>query len=375
MTTEHLSSAMRLRLALGDLRAEPLRTVLAVLVLTPIAASWFLLATIAGSLDTLGKTGEARNVVVTQEDVFDLSNIHLGAAELDAAQAAAGDDAESVSALVMRLVKLDGRVIQLRAQDPALWSPVGGLRLVKGRIPDPAADEMAVTQAVGLATGWDVGDQQRVFGTVFTVTAVLEGSGTKVASIWLPLTRAEALFERPGEFQMVVVRVKAAADGDAVRARLRAAMPGFLVLDESAIQAEATRGVRSLGDMARIFTAIGIIGLAVGCANTTALTLAERTRSVGLLRVVGFTPRSVRGLLAMRAALLTIAALVLGLAVAWPFVAARPSFVLRSFTISPRLELVSTVAGCLLSLASAWLGAAIASRRVLAAPAGTLLEA
>jgi putative ABC transport system permease protein len=375
VTTAHLSVAMRVRLALGDLRAEPLRTVLAVLVLTPIAASWFLLATIAGSLDTLGKTGEARNVVVTQPDVFDLSNIHLGTAELDAARAAAGDDAESVSPLIMRLVKLGGRVIQLRAQDPALWTPVGGLRLLDGRIPDPAADEMAITQAVRLATGWDVGDQERVFGTVLTVTAVLEGSGTKVASIWLPLTRAEALFERPGEFQMVVVRVKAGADGDAVRARLRAAMPGFLVLDESAIQAEATRGVRSLGDMARVFTAIGILGLAVGCANTTALTLAERTRSVGLLRVVGFTPRSVRGLLAMRAVLLTIAALVLGVAVAWPFIAARPSFVLRSFTIAPRLELLPTILGCLLSLTSAWVGAAIASRRVLASRAGSLLEA
>ena len=374
MNGARLSFAMRARLALGDLRAEPLRTALAVLVLTPIAASWFLLATIAGSLDTLGKTGEARNVVVTEEDVFDLANIRLGNAELATARTAAGDDAESVTALVMRLVKIDDRVLQLRAQDPAVWEEVGGLRLLDGRLPDPAADEMAITAAVRLATGWDVGDEQSVFGTVFTITAVLEGAGTKVASIWLPLSRAEALFERPGEFQMVVVRVKAGADGDAVRARLREAMPDHLVLDESAIQAEATRGVRSLGDMARIFTAIGILGLAVGCANTTALTLAERTRSVGLLRVVGFTPRSVRGLLAMRAVLLTVGALVLGLAVAWPFVAARPSFVLRSFTIAPRLELLPTVAGCLLSLASAWLGAAIASRRVLAAPAGTLLE-
>ena len=374
MTAPRLSSVMRARLALGDLRAEPLRTALAVLVLTPIAASWFLLATIAASLDTVGRTGEARNVVVTQEDVFDLANIRLGAAELTAARAAAGDDAASVTPLVMRLVKMDDRVLQLRAQDPAVWTDVAGLQLLEGELPDPAGDEMAITEAVRLATGWEVGDHQSVFGTDFTITAILEGSGTKVASLWLPLSRAEALFERPDEYQMVVVRVKASADGDAVRARLRDAMPGYLVLDESAIQAEATRGVRSLGDMARVFTAIGILGLAVGCANTTALTLAERTRSVGLLRVVGFTPRSVRGLLAMRAVLLTIGALVLGLAVAWPFIAARPSFVLRSFTISPRLELVPTIAGCVLSLASAWLGAAIASRRALAAPAGSLLE-
>ena len=363
------------RLAVGDLRAQPLRTALSVLVLTPIAASWFLLASVAGSLDTLGHAGEARNLVVTETDVFDLSNIRLGPAELATARDAAGADAESVSALVMRLVKLDERVLQLRAADPQLWRSVHGLQLLDGILPNPSADEMAITAAVRLATGWDVGTRQRVFGTVFTVTAVLEGSGTKVASLWLPLVRAEQLFDRPDEYQMAVVRVRANVDGDAVRERLRDALPRLLVLDESAIQAEATRGVRSLGDMARIFTAIGVLGLAVGSANTTALTLAERARSVGLLRVLGYRPRDVRRLLAVRATILSAAALVMGLAVAWPFIAARPSFVLRSFTISPRLEVLPVLVGCILSLVSAWVGAVVASRRVVRAPAGELLVA
>lgn len=362
------------RLAVGDLRAEPLRSVLAVVVLVPVAASWFLLAAVADSLGTLGRTGDARNVVVTEQDVFDLSNIRLGSEQLTAATEAAGDDAESVSALVMRVVELDDRVLQLRASEPALWGAVYGLQLVEGRLPDPAADEMAVTSAVRLSTGWDVGTRQRVFGTEFTITAVMEGSGTKIASLWLPLTRAEVLFDRPGEFQMAVVRVRADADGDAVRDRLRAALPGLLVLEESAIQAEATRGVRSLADLARIFTAIGIVGLAVGCANTTALTLAERARSVGLLRVIGFGPGEVRRLLSVRASILTAAALVVGLAAAWPAVASQKSFVLRSYTIAPHLEPLPVAAGCVLSLASAWLGAALASRRALRRPAGELLD-
>jgi len=371
--TPRVTWAMRARLALGDLKAEPLRTALTVLVLAPMAASWFLLATISGSLDTLGKLGEARNVVVTEHDVFDLSNIALGDAELAAATKAAGVDAESVTPAVLRFVKTEGRVLQLRAADPSQWTSVHGVRLLEGRLPDPAADEMAVTQAVQVATGWKVGDQQRVFGTVFTITAILQGSGSKIASLWLPLSRAEALFERPGEFQFVMVRVRPGADGDAVRARLREALPGYLVLDESAIQAEATRGVRSLGDLALMFTTIGIVGLAVGCANATALALAERGRSVGLLRVLGFEPRAVRGLLTLRAMFLTLVALALGLAVAWPFIAARPSFVLRSFTIEPRLALSTALIGVALSLASAWIGAAVAGRRVLARPAGTML--
>ncbi|MDO8361310.1 MAG: ABC transporter permease [Actinomycetota bacterium] len=369
------SLGVRVRLALGDLRAEPVRTVLSVLVLAPLAASWFLLATIAGSLDTLGKVGEARNVVVTENDVFDLSNIALGDAELQLATAAAGADAESVTPAVLRLVKLDNRVLQLRAAEVPLWSTVHGLRLLAGRLPDEAADEMAITQAVQTATGWQLGDQQRVFGTSFTITGVLQGSGSKVASLWLPLARAEALFERPGEYQFAMVRVAAGADGDAVRARLRAALPGYLVLDESAIQAEATRGVRSLGELALLFTSLGIVGLAVGSGNATALALAERGRSVGLLRVMGFTPAAVRGLLAVRALLLAAASLAVGLAIAWPLIAARPSFVLRSFIIEPRLQPLTAVLGCVLSLASAWAGAMIATRRALRRPAASLLGA
>lgn len=369
-----VSPLLRLRLALGDLAAEPLRTALAVLVLTPLAASWFLLASIAGSLDVLGRTGEERNVVVTEPDVFDVANIALNDGDLATARAAVGDRAESVTPMVLRLVEMDDRVLQLRAADTATWASVHGLRVLEGRLPDPAADEMAITRSVQVATGWQLGDVERVFGTQLTVTAVLQGTGSKVASMWLPLARAERLFDRPGEFQFLVVRVRPDVDGDAVRGALRAAFPGHLVLDESAIQAEATRGVRSLGDLAAVFTVVGIAGLAIGSANATALTLAERGRSVALLRVMGFVPRTVRGLLAARALLVTAASLAVGLALVWPFVATRSTFVLRSFSIDPRLSATTVVVGCVLSLVSAWLGAVIASRRVLRRPPAELME-
>ncbi len=363
------------RLAVGDLRAQPLRTLLAVVVLAPLAASWFLLASVAGALHDLGVTGQARNVMVTDTDVYDPADIALGADELATARAAAGNDAESVTPLVLRLVEVDDRVLQLRAADTADWATVHGVTLRDGVLPDPTADEIAVTSAVRAATGWRLGDPVRVFGTVFTLTAVLEGSGSKVASLWLPLARAEALFDRPGEFQFAVVRVAADADADAVRSRLQVAFPGMLVLDESAIQADATRGIRALGDVALVFTALGIVGLAVGSANATALALAERPRSVGLLRVQGFTPRSVRAIIAVRSLLLTGAAAVLALALVGPLVARRGSFVLRSYTIDPSLSPATVLLGFVLSLASAWVGALVAGRRALRLPVRALLEA
>jgi hypothetical protein len=373
--TGRLTFATSIRLAVGDLRAQPLRTLLAIVVLAPLAASWFLLASVAGALDDLGVVGQARNVIVTDTDVYDLANISLGAAELTTARRVAGNAAESVTPLVLRLVEVDGRVLQLRAADPADWARVNGVAAIDGVLPDPAADEIAVTSAVSAATGWQLGDSVRVFGTTFTVTALLEGSGSKVASLWLPLARAEALFDRPGEFQFAVVRVKVTADPDDVRARLRAAFPGSLVLDESAIQADATRGIRSLGDVALVFTALGVIGLAVGSANATALALAERPRTVGLLRVVGFAPRSVRAVIAARALLLTAAATAAALAVVWPVVARHGSFVLRSYTIEPSLPPATVLIGFALSLCSAWVGATVAGRRALREPVRVLLEA
>lgn len=53
-------------------------------------------------------------------DVYDPADISLGAHELATARTAAGDDAELVSTpLVLRLVEVDGRVLQLRAADTA----------------------------------------------------------------------------------------------------------------------------------------------------------------------------------------------------------------------------------------------------------------
>ena len=360
-----LSRSTRWRLALGDLKAQPWRTLLAVLVLTPLAASWFLLAAVSRSLAGLGTVGEERNIVVTEPDVFDVANVHLGAEHLATARSAAGADAESVTPLVLRTVELDERVLQLRAADPATWEPIHSLTVLEGTLPDGGADEMAVTAAVQLATGWEVGDRQRVFGTELTITAVLRGSGSKVASLWLPLDRAERLFERPGEFQFTVVRLRADADGDAVRARLRAAFPGLLVLDESAIQAEAARGVRSLGDLAAVFTSVGMLGLAVSAGNATALTLAERRRSVGLLRVMGFSPQAVRSLLVVRSMLLTAVAMVAGYVTAMAIVSARPSFVLRTYTVEVGMEWWTVGVGVVLALGSGWVGAALATRRLL----------
>jgi hypothetical protein len=369
----HLGPALRLRLAAADLVAEPLRTVLAVIVLAPMAASWFLLASVATSLDGIGRAGEERNLLITQPEVFDFANLSVGEREIGIAESAAGDDAESVTPLIVRVVKVGDRLLQLRAAATDTWATVDGLLLIDGAVPRAGADEMAVTEAVQAATHWRIGQQVRVFGSALTITGILRGSGSKVASMWVTLERAERLFERPGEFQFVVVRLAAGVDGDAVHQRLRTALPDHVVLDESALQAEATRGLRSLGQVVRVLTVVGMLGLAIGSANATALTLVERRRSIAVLRVLGLPARSILGLLRTRAMLTAGAAIGLGLAVAWPMVANRSTFLLRSFTVHAQVSWFEIATGSCLSLLSAWVGATFSARRVLRAGVRSLV--
>lgn len=211
----------------------------------------------------------------------------------------------------------------------------------------------------------------RVFGTTFTLTAVLEGSGSKVASLWLPLA-GEALFERPDEFQFAFVRVTADAHADA-----------------GALGGCRTRSPRCScsmnGDPSRRHPRHSVCSATWRSSSPrsassaspsavrrgTVLALAERPRSVGLLRTLGFTPRSVRSVVVVRALLLTAAAdRLLVLAVVWPLVARRGSFVLRSYTIDPLLSPATALLGFALLLASAWVGALVAAAGAAGTRAG-----
>jgi hypothetical protein len=369
-----LGWATRLRLAAGDLAAQPLRTFLAIVVLAPLAASWFVLAATAAALREAPATEGERVLYVTDPDLFDPGSSWLDPGVLDQAAEIAGADALLVAPVVVRVVEVDGRTVQLRAAEPSVWNPAFGLELQEGREPAAGADELAITASVRSATGWQPGDVIPVFGTDFTITGVYRSSGLSVASLWMRLERAERLYERPGEFQFVAVRLAEGADAEAVRARLQAAFPDLIAVEQSAVQIETSRLRRSLGDVGRASIAIGFIGLLAGAATTTALTVAERSRSIGLLRMLGLSPAQLQGLLATRAVLTAAGAVVIGLAIAVPLVATRDVIVLYTYPVRPTVPLWAVAAGIALSLLSAWAGAVLATRRALRSPVRVFLD-
>jgi hypothetical protein len=150
-----LGWATRLRLAAGDLAAQPLRTFLAIVVLAPLAASWFVLAATAAALREAPATEGERVLYVTDPDLFDPGSSWLDPGCLTSAAGIAGADAlnwwprswcgwsrwtAGPSSSVPPTPPCGVR--------PSAWSSRRGGSRQRG------ADEVAITTSVRSATGW-----------------------------------------------------------------------------------------------------------------------------------------------------------------------------------------------------------------------------
>lgn len=95
-----------------------------------------------------------------------------------------------------------------------------------------------------------------------------------------------------------------------------AATPGALLQTPSEYVASASTGVDSIRNLVFAMLGLTVIIAIVGVANTTALSVSERTREIGLLRAIGATPSDVRQIVRWEAAVLTVLGTALGMLVA-----------------------------------------------------------
>jgi putative ABC transport system permease protein len=364
-----------LRFVAGDLAADWRRSLLTVLAVAPIAAAFLIVMGISTGLRGPEIPLSRQNILMVSANALDTASGRLDPAVLDLARATAGEDAASAGPMIFRPIKAGDSVVQLRAAPLSDWTEVHGLALLAGRLPEPGADEIAVTEGIEAATGWAPGDRVEIFGTEFAVTGSLRAPGTKFASVWMDFQRADRLFEGAAGFQIVAVRPAPGTDPVVLRDRLAAAAPPEVaVYFESAIENEQAARSATAERLSQVAAGIAVAALAFAAFNLTALTLAERRRDLGIARALGFAPGTLSAAVVVRSALLAAAGYALGAAAAAGITGAGPEISVRSFVVDVSPTPTTWIAGALLAVAVAAAGAWIPARGAGRRPIRSLLE-
>jgi hypothetical protein len=364
-----------LRLAWADLTADRIRSLLHVAAIAPIVAAYLILIAIAGGLREQAIPLSQQHLVMVSPNALDPASGRLDPAVLDLARTVGGDALATATPMIFRPIRMDDRVIQLRAAPFETWDPVHHLTLLAGSWPG-SGDEVAITEGIAIASGWGVGTRAEIFGTEFTVTALVRAPGTKFASVWMRFERAEALFEGMSGFQMVTLVPTSGADVVALRERLEAAASGaFAVYFESDLIAEQGARRDASDNLAAVSTLIGIAALAFGGFNLAALTLVERRRDLGIARSLGFARGGIAALALVRAALLAVAGFATGAVAALIVLRTAAATTIRSFVFVPSLPATAWWLGAALTVLTALVGTAVAMRAAAAAIPRDLLEA
>lgn len=362
--------------ALRDVAADRRRSIVTVLAVAPIVTAYLILMGVADGLRIGQAAAETTNVLLIAPGTLDPGASRLDPEVLDLARTVAGPDAASVGPVIFRPMRVGDRVLQLRGAPLDDWVAVHGLELLRGSLPGPDADEIAVTEGVSVVTGWQPGDEVEIYGTSFTITGLVRASGTKYASVWMSYRRADRLFESATGFQMVAVRPTPGADPEEVRTRLAAVAEGrFEAFHEVDLAGAQSARATPAADIAAVATLIGVAALAFTTFNLTALALAERRRDLGIARSLGFSARALGAVVALRSVVLAAAGYLAGGAAAAAVTGATPATTMRSLAFDVAVPMSAWGIGAALCIVVPALSALGAHRLAGHRSITTLLEA
>ena len=363
-----------LRLVLADLAADRIRSIVAVAAIVPIVVAHLVLVSVADALAD-APAGAGRSLVLLSTNPLDPSTGRLDDAIVADAVDAAGGAVTAVTPLIFRPVKVGESIFQLRAAPADAWDAELGLTLLAGRFPEPRADEIVVTEGVAAASGWRTGEIVEIFSSRFTIVGLVRAPGTKFASIWMLLERADLLFEADGTFQMASLEIDPAADPESVRQVVAEAAVGrYSAYFEDELTELQGAGLRAASDLSVLGTVIGIAVLAFGAFNLTAIALAERSPDLGIARVLGVRRVPLVAFVAVRSAVLALVGYVVGAIGAFAYIAGRGSTTLRSFVLTPHLDAGDLVRGLVITAGATLVGSWLAAWRAGSRPARELVE-
>jgi putative ABC transport system permease protein len=195
----------------------------------------------------------------------------------------------------------------------------------KGHLP-ASASEVAIDQATAQRKHLAVGQQLAIAGRAPARTYVISGiakfagsesfGGTSVAILTLPA--AQYVAGKLGEYDGVNVAASTGVTPEQLARRIRAVLPATVTVRTGAQEAanQTANLEEELGFLRTFLLIFAYVALVVGAFiifNTFSITVAQRTRELGLLRTLGASRGQVLGAVVEEGLLLGIGGAVLGL--------------------------------------------------------------
>ncbi len=195
----------------------------------------------------------------------------------------------------------------------------------RGHLP-AAGDELAIDQATAQRENLRLGEQLVIAGRAPARTYTISGiakfagsesfGGTSVAL--LTLAQAQYVAGKPGEYDGIDVAASAGVTPEALASRVRAALPATVTVRTGAQEAanQTANLEEELGFLRTFLLIFAYVALVVGAFiifNTFSITIAQRTRELGLLRTLGASRAQVLRSVVQEGLLLGVLGAVLGL--------------------------------------------------------------
>ena len=242
--------------------------------------------------------------------------------------------------------------------------------------------DLHVGQTVKLATPNGVGPFQIVGLTRSGGDAQSGGAGFAA----IPLSRARGLYAINSGYTEVDVQVSSAYSASAVAAALRSKLPSHLeVSSPSQRTSEVDSQLKAFDSILYFFGAMAAFVGAFLILNSFNMTVAQRSREIGVLRTVGASRPQITRAILLEALLLSLVGIPLGLAIGFVFAQLMGVFVqavnypigplrypLAAFIVAPLAGIAATVVGALRPALAA--GRIAPIRAVLAEHGGTALN-
>jgi ABC-type antimicrobial peptide transport system permease subunit len=312
-----------------DLARNLARTLLAITALAVVIASYLV---IVAGVDGFAQfapyfTTPQPNLWLISTDVITPNDSSITQEKLDLAARLVRDNfgeyaLETALPVMYRSMHQEGKTFALAAAPMRDAAQVFEFHLAEGTYPAPADSgklEVAASNTFMKMNKAQLGDTLSIFGSDFTIVGVVQSEGNSLAMIWMDLSMGQKLYAHREDFQIGILALADGVEAVQVQAVLEAdpALQNCCAayLDRQMNEA-ASEQLVTLKAILRTFQVLALFVVTFGVYNAANLTLVERAHEIALLRVAGFTPGEVKGLLAAHFLLFTLAAFGVGWAAA-----------------------------------------------------------